>query len=49
MYNEDFWGSAGVDNGAYPFGDKKVNCVVESSAMRCDARKMTRAGVKKPA
>lgn len=24
MYNEDFWGSAGVDNGAYPFGDKKV-------------------------
>lgn len=24
VYNEDVWGSSGVDNGAYPFGDKKV-------------------------
>lgn len=24
MYNKNEWGSDGVDNGAYPFGDKKV-------------------------
>lgn len=24
MYNEDVWGAGGVDNGAYPFGDKDV-------------------------
>lgn len=24
MYNADVWGPDGVDNGAYPFGDKKV-------------------------
>lgn len=24
MYNVEEWGTDGVDNGAYPFGDKKV-------------------------
>lgn len=24
MYNEEEWGADGIDNGAYPFGDKKV-------------------------
>lgn len=24
VYNEEKWGPDGVDNGAYPFGDKKV-------------------------
>lgn len=24
MYNEEEWGPDGIDNGAYPFGDKEV-------------------------
>lgn len=29
VYNEAVWGPDGVDNGAYPFGDKKVRaCTV---------------------